>query len=964
MDRTSTESYQRRSKVRDQDRDLDKRNEVNLRRKYQLYGESDAETNNNTLKAEDNFNIASRRYQDLSLPAIRKTTNVPDSVKLHDLSLTKQHRRTSSDSSKDKKAGAYVHVKGKRKAPAPPQTGTNPRTLSPKSSLARKKRPAPKPPVIRDLEEAAAAASSTSLLEDKEIKALIEGTAILTRNLTTPSTSSIPSDMERRTYVSPYLKIREDRKLTDEQKRILIDQVSRNVRKKEEKESPAKESPHATQRSTPDIFTIERGQLVYQGNESPKLPPKEEKLVAPPSPLSPRPWFKRQSSSNKDVNQTTLKTTEKRKHKNGDKEMPEVGHSRHSFFGNRFNIFARITDDPKKKERDAEKRRSQIGIPNISELDREAVAIIQRNELNVKGQLSASEMLMLRSQISNLKESLIDDDERPRSAKDLINKFEADTTQGTRITINPAYVGRKEFFNDNFSSEPRKPLINELKIEEKLEEPLYKSKLPQMIKETNGIRKQNDLMGLWTCPYCTLQNPNWKIICGACEKIKPYEKRFLPNGELIKLNPSPPKNLQTETEPKENVWEKRTEHVLKYFNPPPTNGLAKSSSETAIAKSLKRKSPSPSRIAGSPKTNSRRNFFKTASEDKEPQIEAIEEEPGEKLPESVKVKTTLFNADRIRNSPNLSDIRSARLAKFNLMPKNVDDEKANTNRKQSPEKRFPDKLDFSDPVALEIEKERLREKIRAMNAKALADKYPVLKRQPEIVENGHVIQPLAEPSAPPASPANTTESSRLGAIRKTFKSAFETRRGSFDKEKSEEKIINKDEKLAPQPPKRRISEATIEETLEIVSSVQPVLEKNEKISISIQTTLDAKRGARQKEEPIFLPTTVTEITQEKAQRRDSNISIKQQEEFEEISDQLKSKDGIESFKATLRSINKTNTFAINKILRDLENAIADGKYDAAAQLAMDLAKMKVSLSVTRQRDRPKSDIDPQFRNVR
>jgi hypothetical protein len=48
-------------------------------------------------------------------------------------------------------------------------------------------------------------------------------------------------------------------------------------------------------------------------------------------------------------------------------------------------------------------------------------------------------------------------------------------------------------------------------------------------------------MGLWTCPYCTLENPNWKNICEACEKIKPFEKQFNPNGELLSTKMSSPK---------------------------------------------------------------------------------------------------------------------------------------------------------------------------------------------------------------------------------------------------------------------------------------------------------------------------------------------------------------------------------------------------------------------------------------
>lgn len=285
-------------------------------------------------------------------------------------------------------------------------------------------------------------------------------------------------------------------------------------------------------------------------------------------------------------------------------------------------------------------------------------------------------------------------------------------------------------------------------------------------------------------------------------------------------------------------------------------------------------------------------------------------------------------------TPDLNEIRSARLAKFNLLSnfkKNYSiDENSNGIRKKSPEKIFPDKLDFSDPVALEQEKERLREKIRAMNAKALADKYPVLKKLPDKTE------PVPEASAPPLTPltpANTADPTKLGAIRKVFKS--EARRESFEKDKNDEKILN-NESSSEKAPKKLVSS-------------------------TVQTSL----GEAKLDEAAAVPLTVAELIKPKETeaKNSPQLTVKQQVEVDEISDQLKSKDGIETFKATLRT-NKTNTLAINKILRDLENAIADGRYDDAGQLAIDLAKMKVSLSVTRQKDRPKSDMETDLKTIK
>ena len=1032
-DRPSSENFQHKIFNRHQFRDIDKKNELLLRKKYQLYAESsDAETNNNTLRAVNHEN-RNHKYRDTSLPVTRRS-NLPDSAKLYDLNVTKHHRRTNSDSSKDKRAGSYVHVKGKRKAPEPPK---NPRTLSP--NLGRKKRPAPQPPkkLFRDFvqkEVAEASSSSTSLLEDKEIRALIEGdSSVFSQNFSTLSAPSIPSDMERKSYVSPYLKIREDRKLTDEQKRHLIDQVAKNVRQNEN--SLRIDLSQDSARSTPDVFTIERGQLVYQGKESPKLPSKDEKPPAPSSPISPRPWFKRQSGSHQKESHSILKTLEKRKHKNDEKDLPEFNYSRNSFFGSasRFNIFARISEDSKKKERDPEKRKSQIGMPNISELDREAAEIIQMSqELNkTLKDLNSNELMMLRSQINSAKEAAQNtDEERPKSTKDLIERFNVESAHLNRITVNTAFINRREFFGETFTTEIKVKENLDDAESEKRESMQQKSKLPQLIKETNGIRKQNDLMGLWTCPFCTLENPNWKIICEACEKIKPYEKRFKVNSDVLNSKIPSPNALRKETVEQPNVWDKKTESVLKYFSPPIPNALSKSSSETAIVKSMKNNSPCRnSKIAGSPQMNARRNFLKSSLETQESgnKIVAIQEEiadrdglqfhniddvivrkppqvfgplekpvkrlninrgpnefdtkaliknsgsdemknkngevrdestisqviastsnpieenkefvikfenspnPSDKkanLETPLKFDTNIRNLPK-KNTPDLNEIRSARLAKFNLLTNFKEnysiDENSNGIRKKSPEKKFPDKLDFSDPVALEHEKERLREKIRAMNAKAFSEKYPVLKKLSENVELA------SEAIAPPLTPACTADPTKLGAIRKIFKN--EVRLECLEKEKSDEKILN-NESCSGKAPKKLVS-----------STAQTSIKRVEKDESKI-----CQAGE--------VPLTVSELTKfdKNFVKNSPKLTVKQQVEVDEISDQLKSKNGIETFKATLKS-NKTNTLAINRILRDLENAISDGRYDEAGQFAIELAKMKVSLSVTRQKDLTKSEME-------
>ncbi|XP_070496911.1 putative leucine-rich repeat-containing protein DDB_G0290503 isoform X3 [Chironomus tepperi] len=982
LDNPCTESYHKRVKARDRAREIDRNNEVTLRQKYHLYAESsDVETNNNNNYTRNKSNNNQNKYQDLSLPNNRRiseeSNNLPDSAKLKDLNaVTKLHRRTSSDTSKDKKAGAFVHVKHKRKAPPPPplDLNINTQSLTTKSSTGRKKRQAPLPPISPTTKVLEEASSATSLLGDKEIQAIIHGgIPLLVKNPTSASTPAVsvsresPKMEQKRQYVSPYLKIREDRKLTDEQKRMLLEQVSKTHQR----------STDQINTQSTNQLTIENGQLVYQRAESPKITKNDkDKVFAPSSPISPRPWYKRNNTntSQKETipfkKEVFLRTMEKRKKKD-DKDLPEVGYSRNSFFesASKFNIFARLGEDSKKKEKDAEKRRSQIGIPNISELDREAAEIIQRGQQNevTKAVVNSDNNYPLIDEGTNEKEE-------PVNARELIHKFEITSSHITRITVNGDFVGREDLFgkNGNIKIEKASPKLQPRKREESPS----KTKLPVAI---NGNKKTNSLMGLWNCPYCTLENPNWKIICEACGKIKPYEKRFVPNesSNIPKMSPTPPRKYSFENNKTDNnPWDKKTELVKKYFHPQSKfNDLAKSSSETFIANSMLKKSPSPTRrYLGSPKMLPRKIPVEKP-EPKPPKIESIVEESNEnqqnkqeEVPqnsssEAVKIteKTdsepnqNKQNGDvNLRSTPDLNEIRSARLARFHTsleIKKNqseVERMNVTVNRKQSPEKKFSDKLDFSDPAALEREKERLRDKIRAMNAKALAEKYPVLKKPINEEPNE------AESATESTELSSSSESSKLGAIKKVLKKPpLETRQDSFENQAIalEEKIINKESK----PPE------------------VPKVEKREKISISVQTNPEVK--VRKKSEDL-LPTTVAELSTKKEKEEEVKVDSHAIESPAPVQNGFAEKTP-EKVKPKVSEVNVnavkiqpipleakeksspiyTNTIAINKILRHLEHAISEGRHDEAAQLAKDLARMKVPLHVTRQKKRPKSGTD-------
>lgn len=127
-----TDTYKARLKQREKRRENDKN--LTLRKKYNLF------FNRDTLKPRQSQHEEEDNTK--SLPLMTRK-----------MEEEKMHRRTASESSKVKRAGAYCHVKGKRRAPQPPSGGSR-ASLSDGGggggqstmSLKRKKRLAPPPP--------------------------------------------------------------------------------------------------------------------------------------------------------------------------------------------------------------------------------------------------------------------------------------------------------------------------------------------------------------------------------------------------------------------------------------------------------------------------------------------------------------------------------------------------------------------------------------------------------------------------------------------------------------------------------------------------------------------------------------------------------------------------------------------------------------------------------------------------
>ncbi|XP_053662674.1 uncharacterized protein LOC128711813 [Anopheles marshallii] len=1153
-----TDSYKRRCSERDRARELDRKYELTLRKKYRLFAslrDSPARDQRDATLTRDNQRTV---YTDLSLPATSATksstsatlengadlqefSSVGEYLKIGDPSA-RRHRRTVSDSSKDRRAGAYLHVKGKRRAPPPPPlsldrsdtasstTSTltrsctpNYRTLSPGSTLSRKKRPAPAPPVSPTTPFLNEASSSTSLLEDREIKAIIEGrplSLLAKEHTTVPEPSAIIMPLPFIRPLSPLPNIAEERAppggLTEEQKQQLID----NIRKVQSAPKAPDTPTTSINADDPcDVMKMEEQFNRANGTRSPihdylyaeaiasakssSGQPAPAQPQPPTSPISPRPWYKRpisgirqQESSLPFKRDIILKTIDKRKAGSGKQaketadDLPEVGYCRNSMLHQdtgtnansspsssltggvgKFNLFAKITeksDDTKRRERDAEKRRSAIGIPSISELDREAAEIVH-NEYRCNGTDSRTQSL--ESQQSS---------DKQKSAKELISKFEATSVPvAGKVTVSSTFVARRDYFgvetptvSSASSSTSQSVAINASVGEKPLSTQPPTTNGPDVQGQsatTNGLAKtgsDKNLLGLWNCPYCTLENPNWRIICEACERIKPYDSKLSileepplrPNHPLKRPIPDAkrlqPAAKQTPSGMVQNGGddlEKKPERVLKYVMPKPapvTNGTLLVSGNGDDRASMVQRKPSygQTKPLASPKMGVKSLLNRGPHQDGGTSVfyrnfNAIPESyhngaagndstnkfDDQKLKESHGVanvaplaspepttekEDTVYGVLNKHYAPkdrvNIEEIRNARIARFGAI---VEPELNHESVPMVKEVIAPKTKEQQDQEALEKEKERLREMIRAMNAKALAEKYPVVQKPPSNSGNNSSLKrdsplvqrkngltsgipistkslspvpprkmgspllarkspapfPLSEDgirkeqpviSSTPTVELTPTSSPNTGAIRKT---SFPRRTSDSDVKLPppvESKIINQDSlrgtipetvvEMNQQPP-------ATGSTLVLTNDVQGMHYEPMDEQQFVRAASGGQRHAQSSETSSIPRPSGVPLSPRLQDRHRKSLMEKQQqhdEKLKQLSVQLRSQQGVDRFRSTLlyspNNISRTGTLALNKLLRNLEQAIGEGAHDRAAELAMDLAKMKVSLSVTRQ----------------
>lgn len=466
-----TDTYKDRLQQRDQIRDLDRN--LTLRKKYHLFGsgtlvKSSVNTPNsspvverkdkdtieqviqvhNLTPGSQNSTYGKKKRKAPDPPRADFSDSLPNSLdKCRSKSKSMdngdpvavrkpRHRRTVSDSAKDKKAGAYCHVKGKRRAPQPPSPCSNSElqddsTLekihSQFGSFGRKKRPAPQPPED-NIKKRGNKDSWTTHSYQERSKSAVEQLS--------------PEEKERLIANIAKLKAHADKKA---------------LRSLGNMDSDSKSSDE--QVVCNDSLKLERG-VLKPNKELPKMDTSISESKA--APVSPRPWYKR-NLTNKDglsgLKRDIFKSLEKKKEREKEKHeewMPEVGIPRVlgtglssdgsscSSTSSKFNIFARLDrSDDKKKEGD--KRKSQVSLlANISELDREAAEIVQKEQAREQALLAAQDAKFYSYPDAPVMSSFNEEVEIPKrsSARELISLFNA-IGNATKVTVNSTFFSKE-----------------------------------------------------------------------------------------------------------------------------------------------------------------------------------------------------------------------------------------------------------------------------------------------------------------------------------------------------------------------------------------------------------------------------------------------------------------------------------------------------------------------------------------
>ncbi|XP_044750521.1 uncharacterized protein LOC123310898 isoform X2 [Coccinella septempunctata] len=547
-----TDTYKARIKQRDQRREKDKN--LTLRKKYNLFFGRET-----LLKT-----VSSTEENSKSLPLMTKPALKEESRE------EGFHRRTNSDSSKVKKAGAYVHVKGKRKAPQPPGN-----TEDSNASLKKTtKRLAPKPP-----EQNSTIRSESSLSQQSEItsfrseqineRTIEENNKVTSQSYTTTeensrkyssrsedSSSETIRNKSTNSYLFDFIGKSSSQETKSNRDSILLDdplqsQNNRNT----ELETKCLNSLNGILESASSSDVISNDSLKLDHGILKPVKDEEQNIYSECSPFSSKelsedskPWYKRQETAAAHLKREFFKSSLDNKYEPID-VLPEVSFTRNSSV----DLSSKTKKEDKMEKKKEDKRKSGVSLlANISELDREAAEILQREKMKNADSFQEMPEFMKPKDDNNKTDTDSWVTPKRRSARDLIAKFNA-ITNVTKATVNTAFFGstqKRDYFGKSSSKETKKKqetlleshkkrlemIDNKINNEKKTTmAPLMKSESASVVKKPDTPKAERKS---WNCPKCYVENEYWRIICHVCSAIKPYFDELSASPNLKKSDKS------------------------------------------------------------------------------------------------------------------------------------------------------------------------------------------------------------------------------------------------------------------------------------------------------------------------------------------------------------------------------------------------------------------------------------------
>lgn len=663
-----------------------------------------------------------------------------------------------------------------------------------------------------------------------------------------------------------------------------------------------------------------------------------------------------------------------------------------------------ITD---KKE---EKRKSGnlSFLTNISELDREAMEILERETLKMKylksSQQAPAFMRPRNEHVRTNSDSWLSP--KRRSARDLIAKFNAITGVSKtkeKAQTPPIQEVPKEFYipvvkEQPSTSTPTTPAIIETK--RNLEEP--KRSLPNSPVLRTSATKQIS-RNPWICPRCTLENDYWRIICRVCSAIKPYFDDFttekVENKDKKDINgmrynelqrsvfqsPYPRISLmetKRETPPKEELSSVKVSETRNLFQPryprlnvnldkylPKENGETKREFKYEVQKSASQPRISIfdyERMADRPK-------------DKIPRSNILEEilkemkikEEQNKIEES-KLEKIAFGEEIGFTKPEIKNVTNVNQKTYLDFTKPENDKASDKTKIEKII--LGDELSIEKPKYINIV---TNEKTEDKNKTESKEKVPIVEK---IILGDEI------------NVTNNLNKKENGATAKIVgvKLKSEDERKNSAKKEEREKLKKMLIEMKNSLPKRQSKPKEEQNRVSIVAEEQEIeqpqteikqeiqtQEKEKTAEIIIATTETVYENIKVKKTEIPKPIKVSSSSQTNAVLRrnptpsesnaiKSNYELIGAKDFAGITNE-KTQDephtyanlNSQAFKPVVSKVfagrSNTDTLEINRLLKRLEAAIAGGELGQAAVFARELAQLKVPCSVVRQNSTEKDE---------